>query len=164
MAFQLRSEITRVGIVRPQIKNGLKAALYKALAFPKIKSFYSGRHVWYGYDARFRACLAVPGGWALFVRLRGDSWEDFEVSQKNNGGPAFPPLHDPHTHQSGMTLRDYFAAKAMQGFVAATGHRDGRPVCIDDARFAERSYEVADAMLEARGACFLADDPFIGAL
>lgn len=29
-------------------------------------------------------------------------------------GPAFPPQHDPATHPSGMTLRDYFAARASE--------------------------------------------------
>jgi hypothetical protein len=34
-----------------------------------------------------------------------------------HGGPAFPPAHDPATHPSGMTLRDYFAAQAMQALI-----------------------------------------------
>ncbi len=29
-----------------------------------------------------------------------------------DGGPAFPPMHDPNTHAFGMTLRDYFIAHA----------------------------------------------------
>jgi len=33
---------------------------------------------------------------------------------KNNGGPAFPRQHD---WGYGMTLRDYFAAKAMQALI-----------------------------------------------
>lgn len=32
------------------------------------------------------------------------------MSTQDNGGPAFPPMHDPETHAFGMTLRDYFAA------------------------------------------------------
>ena len=38
----------------------------------------------------------------------------------NTGGPAFPTLADNghSTNQDGMTLRDYFAAKAMQGLLA----------------------------------------------
>lgn len=46
----------------------------------------------------------------------------------------------------GMTLRDYFAAKAMQGFIA---NKD-RPMTFhpdDDAAYA---YAIADAMLRAR--------------
>ena len=38
---------------------------------------------------------------------------------KDNGGPAFPaPAGVTHITQQGMTLRDYFAAKAMQGMLA----------------------------------------------
>jgi hypothetical protein len=47
----------------------------------------------------------------------------------------------------GMTLRDYFAAKAMQGMLA-------NPVEGNDGMISKRlalwSYEIADAMLEAR--------------
>ena len=58
----------------------------------------------------------------------------------NDGGPAFPS-----ETEWGMTLRDYFAAKALQGNIAhpeVTGNRD------DIARDA---YKYADAMLKARG-------------
>jgi hypothetical protein len=51
---------------------------------------------------------------------------------------AFPNM----TGQQGMDLRDYFAAKAMQGFL--TGHYDLYPHEV-----AERAYAMADAMLEA---------------
>ena len=46
----------------------------------------------------------------------------------------------------GMTLRDYFAAKAMQGFAAYIG-----PSMTFDSR-AKTAYEWADAMLKAREA------------
>ena len=63
---------------------------------------------------------------------------------KETGGPAFPFSHgrkDQATFCDGMTLRDYFAAKAMQ------------KLDHDADRFwlATRAYEIADAMLEARG-------------
>jgi hypothetical protein len=58
---------------------------------------------------------------------------------KNNGGTALSTFH-------GMTLRDYFAAKAMQGFLAT----DDYSVC-SDITLAVDSYKIADAMLEARG-------------
>ncbi len=58
---------------------------------------------------------------------------------------AFPHtiehLHQPVT--AGMTLRDYFAAKAMYGFVA-NGSTNVQEI-------AQASYIVADAMLKARG-------------
>jgi hypothetical protein len=45
--------------------------------------------------------------------------------------------------QDGMTLRDYFAAKAMQGLLASE-------VNAPLKTFAKQAYAVADAMLEAR--------------
>ena len=68
----------------------------------------------------------------------------------NTGGPAFPchpgienPLYD------GMSLRDYFAAKAMQGILTAT--LTPNTVWSQDEA-AETAYNVADAMLKARKA------------
>jgi hypothetical protein len=52
----------------------------------------------------------------------------------------------PAGRQDGMTLRDYFAAKAMQGLVENANWR-GMP---EDA-LAKESYKLADAMLKARG-------------
>ncbi len=54
------------------------------------------------------------------------------------GGPAFPT--DTATVQYGMTLRDYFAAKAMQALLP-TNYIDANAVL---------AYRVADAMLRAR--------------
>ena len=63
---------------------------------------------------------------------------------KETGGPAFPT--DINTVQYGMTLRDYFAAKAMQGMLAAyQGKMEAHPELIS-----EFSYFMADAMLKAR--------------
>jgi hypothetical protein len=67
--------------------------------------------------------------------------------------PAFPrPASEAHQNgmhkpQEGMTLRDYFAAKAMQGLVENANWR-GMP---EDA-LAKESYKLADAMLKARAA------------
>jgi hypothetical protein len=48
----------------------------------------------------------------------------------------------------GMTLRDYFAAQAMQGIIAVTV----APETIWSPKdLAESSYVMADAMLKARG-------------
>ena len=74
---------------------------------------------------------------------------------KNNGWPAFPQAHD-DSGSDGMSLRDYFAAKAMgfsiHSFEEMAGiahqanqdHRDGFYVA---AKFA---YQISDAMLKAR--------------
>jgi hypothetical protein len=45
-----------------------------------------------------------------------------------------------------MTLRDYFAAKAMQGFMA----NKANPMHYQPKQDAEWAYSIADAMLEAR--------------
>ena len=55
---------------------------------------------------------------------------------------AFPNPH--RTDLTGMTLRDYFAAKAMQGFLATV-----KVDCSDDL-IAKDSYNLADAMLKER--------------
>lgn len=48
----------------------------------------------------------------------------------------------------GMTLRDYFAAKAMQGLLAAQVHGfNDQPA---KGPFASMAYEMADAMIKAR--------------
>jgi len=59
----------------------------------------------------------------------------------NDGGPAFPVGEE--TTGFGMALRDYFAAKAMQGICAD-------PEMPTVERTAELAYRVADAMLRAR--------------
>lgn len=70
------------------------------------------------------------------------------MSIQDNGGPAFPTANYPEEIVSGMYLRDYFAAKAMQGNLASMV--EGQE--FDPAMGAAWSYKVADAMLAARGA------------
>lgn len=52
--------------------------------------------------------------------------------------------------EKGMTLRDYFAAKAIQGFLAYAAHK-GIYAPPDD-ELASASYQLADAMMKAREA------------
>ena len=71
----------------------------------------------------------------------------------NTGGPAFPQhsfdiVAERFTSQGGMTLRDYFAAKAMQGFMASPLLK----VELGEYATALNAYKVADAMLKAREA------------
>ncbi len=72
----------------------------------------------------------------------------------NNGGPAFPatiPIEHSDDQgkdylnyaESGMTLRDYFAAKAMAVYLTD-------PALVSGNRVAELAYKMADAMLKAR--------------
>jgi hypothetical protein len=67
------------------------------------------------------------------------------MSKHNDGGPAFPPVHDPATHPSGMTLRDYFAAAAMQGLLARGS--------LYAPGIAQDAYELAGKMIEERTKC-----------
>ncbi|MGB6105668.1 MAG: hypothetical protein WBF88_17635 [Pusillimonas sp.] len=71
----------------------------------------------------------------------------------NDGGPAFPfGQTDAESGQlvngwggEGMTLRDYFAAKAMTRIIAHD--KDG---CMSPDITAMAAYSLADAMLKAR--------------
>lgn len=62
------------------------------------------------------------------------------MDEKNNGGSAFPDFK-----QTGMTLRDYFAAKAMQALVSKP---IGTPK--DALAIPKTAYALADAMLVER--------------
>ena len=68
------------------------------------------------------------------------------MSNTNTGGPAFPVPVNAFNDMEGMTLRDYFAAKAMQGLLA------GKLTSTDLHLIANDSYAMADAMLKARDA------------
>ena len=77
------------------------------------------------------------------------------MSTTNNGGPAFPVWElngqgNPEMTDFGMTLRDYFAAKAIQGYLASFDPH-GEPVEFA-TKIAEDAYAMADAMLKAREA------------
>ncbi len=66
-----------------------------------------------------------------------------------NNPPAFPCHPETPSEYDGMTLRDYFAAKAMQGLVAASVN-DGGCVKCDDKFIAPLAYQIANEMMEAR--------------
>ena len=63
----------------------------------------------------------------------------------NTGGPAFPVVAESYSdvRERGMTLRDYFAAKAMQGMLSD-------PTTPEIMDIGGAAYAMADAMLEAR--------------
>ena len=64
-----------------------------------------------------------------------------------NSEPAFPtPIISVMQH-TGMTLRDYFAAKAMQGLLTAEIVGE-----YSNDHVAEIAYKMADVMLKAREA------------
>jgi hypothetical protein len=85
------------------------------------------------------------------------------MSDKLENPPAFPcdpSAYNYATNTTGMTLRDYFAAAALQGLLAKYGvdadaygdfdnnRRDDAESCAIDA--ARNAYEYADSMLKAR--------------
>lgn len=89
------------------------------------------------------------------------------MSKHSDGGPAFPygkktirvdtyggnETEEMDGMQEGMTLRDYFAAKAMQAAISDpervnnvdSVHREGITKVM-----ARMAYQMADAMMEAR--------------
>ena len=73
------------------------------------------------------------------------------MSNTNTGVPAFPTTQyaqgvSPTGHDFGMTLRDYFAAKTMQGMFAS----GNLPKSVTDEEISAVAYQTADAMLKAR--------------
>lgn len=90
------------------------------------------------------------------------------MSEKDTGGPAFPVSTRPMEeevgfgHQDsnstwqfgGMTLRDYFAAKAMQAWVSTSPKIGETQLQMNNEEHAklicEHAYDWADVMLEAR--------------
>ena len=84
------------------------------------------------------------------LALRQGQWD---YSGQNTSGwrkkqimdtQAFPNPH--RTDQTGITRREYFAAKAMQGLLSDPDWRQD----MDFEETAHAAYKQADAMLEAR--------------
>lgn len=75
--------------------------------------------------------------------------------QINDGGAAFPNTagwrRDPDI-SDGMSLRDYFAAKAMQSLISlgSEGYQE-QSGFFHTENVADDAYNFADAMLKARG-------------
>ena len=81
----------------------------------------------------------------------------------NTGGPAFPVSKRKAENymdeggygrsrtvtvtEGGMTLRDYFAAKAMQAMITKSNGQDSTGGAAGVPRIAKLAYEYADAML-----------------
>ena len=81
------------------------------------------------------------------------------MSERKDGGPAFPAKHlndhgMPMAVVNGISMRDYFAAGALQGFVRSWAESSMIP--DDDLRtklfsnMTRASYEMSDAMLAER--------------
>lgn len=70
---------------------------------------------------------------------------------KNDGEPAFPRNYNSDGH-NGMTLRDYFAAKAMQSGYASLLDDKKITSGFTVKEIAMYAYAMADAMVQARSA------------
>jgi hypothetical protein len=72
------------------------------------------------------------------------------MNNTNTGGPAFPttkPLEHWGDPNQGMTLRDYFAAKVLQAYLADPAFSN-----VPQGEIARLAYDMADSMLEEREA------------
>ena len=71
------------------------------------------------------------------------------MSNTNTGGPMFPaPVTKPlENYYPGISIRDYFAAKALQGMLAENGGG-----ALSNDKLAAYAYNIADEMLRAREA------------
>lgn len=75
------------------------------------------------------------------------------MTQIKDGGPAFPQQSgwnhsgdwiNRSSDDEGISVRDYFAAKAMHALIASTEN-------FTADQYAKAAYEMADAMIKARG-------------
>ncbi|WLW64278.1 hypothetical protein RA224_12875 [Achromobacter aegrifaciens] len=76
------------------------------------------------------------------------------MNEINDGGPAFPNVPDSENWGNwdmGMTLRDYFAAKAMQAAEPPMFYIGTRETKESLKAWARHCWAMADAMLKARG-------------
>lgn len=77
--------------------------------------------------------------WTISSR-RGITEMNAPLTRGDGGGPAFPATHD--QQNKGMTLRDYFAAAALE--------KASRGNTKTAQEIATRAYFIADAMLVER--------------
>lgn len=120
-AAELRRQHARIAELEAQL-----AATQPAAQGPDAET---QRHAAIG-KAIERACMDLPDGTEISVSLEKDA-ATVRATQ-------------------GMTLRDYFAAKAMQGYLASFDPH-GDPVEFA-TKIAEDAYTLADTMLKAREA------------
>ncbi len=69
------------------------------------------------------------------------------MTERNDGGAAFPKAEGGGwSANPGMTLRDYFAATAINGLLSSADPNDE----WDEPKMAKWAYRMADAMLKER--------------
>jgi hypothetical protein len=84
--------------------------------------------------------------WLLHTSVKLAYTERLNNTGQDMAQPNKPSAF-PDWTKDGMTLRDYFAAKAMQGFCASPTGMEWA-----NSRLAAEAYDLADAMLKAREA------------
>ena len=79
------------------------------------------------------------------------------IDEKPENPPAFPETHVPFNGTepgwrgcSGMSLRDYFAATALNTITIAIADRTEEELIKLHTKMAQVSYSIADAMLKER--------------
>jgi hypothetical protein len=86
-------------------------------------------------DEAFEQLALKQGQWE-----HTSGWRKRQIMEHTKMEQAFPNPH--RTDMTGMSLRDYFAAKAMLRTSVNTSYED----------LAKTAYKIADAMLKAREA------------
>lgn len=97
--------------------------------------------------SRSRDVQALARELAGAVDIMGAGGAFCEDEQRRDGGPAFPQgkgVGEEWVSEGGMDLRDYFAAKAMQGDLANPEVKETA------AARSEWAYKMADAMIKER--------------
>jgi len=69
--------------------------------------------------------------------------EKFIWVGRKDGSPAFPVIDESGDTWEGMSLRDYFAGRALAGQIASSFNLNGE-------QHAKRAYKIADAMIKER--------------
>lgn len=90
--------------------------------------------------------------WLVASAYFADNFDPVRIP--DDGGPAFPgSVRDSRkklTREPGMSLRDWFAGKAMTAFYSSFDARDAMTTPSDLLADAKMFYDIADAMLEVR--------------
>jgi len=89
-------------------------------------------------DEAFEQLSLKQGSWE-----HTSGWRKRQSMEHTKMEKAFPNPH--RTDMTGMTLRDYFATRAMQGLLSDPGWRQD----MDFEETAHAAYKQADAMLKA---------------
>lgn len=103
-------------------------------------------------NARFPKTGNYTVGTPATFEFKGHRWKYQVTSFDDNGDYDLlwrPDGNEPELMASDATIRDYFAAKAMNGILVNTERNQFS--FSETGEIASKAYELADAMLKARG-------------